>query len=110
MPNNYVLMISLPPCDICGEPAAYDAKIPGAGWGYVCQTHFKQHKCKLGTGFGQALVVPFDSLQPAIQKKAINNVRRNIADEEGKCSMTDNEIIQYIHDGDKTFYGTGEAL
>lgn len=110
MPNKYVIMVSLPPCDICGEPAAFDAKIPGAGWGYVCNKHFKQHSCKLGIGFGQALVVPFDSLPLNIQKKAIINIRRNIADEEVKCIMTDDEIIQYIHDGNRTFYGTGEAL
>lgn len=43
-------------CDFCDERAKYDVRIPlFSTWGYVCETHFQQFECKLGTGRGQRL-------------------------------------------------------
>ena len=48
---------SLPKCDFCNNKALYDMKIAVGGyWAYVCE----DHKClgiKLGTGYGQKLVL-----------------------------------------------------
>lgn len=45
-----------PPCDICGEPAQYDAKSIYGPWGYFCSFHFQTETFgKLGLGFGQKL-------------------------------------------------------
>lgn len=47
-----------PKCDVCPDPAEYDARIPLYGqWAYLCQAHFDLYKCKLGTGHGQRLIV-----------------------------------------------------
>lgn len=55
----------LPPCDICanGNPAAYDARLPGWGgmWANVCVEHWCEFgPGMLGTGHGQELVVSQD--------------------------------------------------
>jgi len=48
----------LPDCDFCDERAKYDVRIPFfATWGYVCETHFQQFECTLGTGRGQRLIL-----------------------------------------------------
>jgi hypothetical protein len=52
--DNTVEVASLPPCDICGEPALYDANL-GMGWANVCQKHFDAYHCSLGVGRGQIL-------------------------------------------------------
>lgn len=52
-------VVELPPCDFkCGEIALYDAKTPEGPWGYMCQDCFDKYSIgKLGTGWGQRLVV-----------------------------------------------------
>ena len=50
------LVAVLPKCDICGKPAEYDARIPFQGcWANLCEHHFKEFGCSLGTGCGQKL-------------------------------------------------------
>lgn len=48
-------------CQVCpGEEkltALYDARTPSGRWGYLCATHFASLGCRLGTGFGQRLVL-----------------------------------------------------
>jgi hypothetical protein len=42
-------------CDVCKGPfngVMYDAKV-GGPWGNICDPCFKEHKCSLGTGYGQ---------------------------------------------------------
>ena len=49
----------LPDCDLCanGTKAQYDVRLPRQGcWANVCEKHFKQEGCKLGTGLGQELI------------------------------------------------------
>jgi hypothetical protein len=53
-----VIVSTLPKCDFCDERARYDARIPSyTSWGYVCETHFQQFGCTLGTGRGQKLIL-----------------------------------------------------
>jgi len=52
-----VSVSALPKCDVCGEPAAYDAKTTSGPWGYLCSDHFAEHGIGLGLGLGQRLVV-----------------------------------------------------
>lgn len=53
-----VQVASLPKCDLCAEPAAYDAKLPMQGcWAYVCERHFKECHCSTGLGKGQKLIL-----------------------------------------------------
>ena len=45
-----------PACQITGIPfngVMYDARIPGRGWGNICQEAFDTFHCRLGVGFGQ---------------------------------------------------------
>jgi len=48
---------SRPPCDICGEPAQYDAKTKHGPWGWLCQADFDKLGVGLGLGLGQKLIV-----------------------------------------------------
>ena len=53
---------AIPNCQLCDEkginvPAYADAKIPYAGWAYLCKAHFNFHGCSLGVGKGQELVL-----------------------------------------------------
>lgn len=53
-----VFVKQYPACDICGEPAHYDAKSKQGPWGYFCQKHFVSHTWgKLGLGLGQKLIL-----------------------------------------------------
>jgi hypothetical protein len=49
----------LPMCQamFCKEKACYDAKIPGSGWMYTCEEHFKAYGMRLGIGLGQRLIL-----------------------------------------------------
>lgn len=52
------LVDSIPPCDFCGYPAKYDARIKGLyTWGYMCDEHMFQLGSGLGEGLGQKLVL-----------------------------------------------------
>ena len=42
-------------CDMCGDPAKYDAKTPFGPWAYLCEECFVMLGCLLGTGRGQKL-------------------------------------------------------
>lgn len=49
---------SRPFCDVCGNPAEYDAKTTGGPWAYLCDACFKEHTSgKLGVGLGQRLMI-----------------------------------------------------
>jgi len=57
----FVRVPELPKCDICGEPAHYDAASLDGRWGYFCQQHFNSHtRGKLGLGVGQKLILDAD--------------------------------------------------
>lgn len=53
----------IPQCSLCKmqhidppKPAYADARIDSIStWAYVCEEHFKEYKCQLGTGLGQEL-------------------------------------------------------
>jgi hypothetical protein len=52
----------LPKCDVCGQPASYDAKSKYGPWGYFCPHHFQSETWgKLGLGLGQRLIVEGDA-------------------------------------------------
>lgn len=68
-----VIVTKLPNCDICAtegkiEPAEYDAKIPGSGFANLCQHHFDDRGCSLGTGKGQKFVLECPEPQPRKSK------------------------------------------
>ena len=108
----YAKVITFPECDVChdGTKTQYDTRIPSNGrWANVCQAHFTKFDCKLGLGKGQALVVPFRSLDEEGQKHALQNVRQHLTEEEGSCSMTDAELTEYINTGDRFFFSSGEV-
>ena len=55
----------LPDCDLCanGTKAKYDVRLPRQGcWANVCEKHFKQEGCALGTGLGQELIEETDKM------------------------------------------------
>ena len=57
-----VVVAKLPLCDFCksagkARDARYDAVVYGAGWAYMCQSHYEIHGIGLGTGVGQKLVL-----------------------------------------------------
>jgi hypothetical protein len=64
-PNHVVAMEELPRCDLCGQPASWDAPLgdtgiarPGA-WAYMCDSCQIQHgkyPGRTGLGVGQRLV------------------------------------------------------
>jgi len=60
--STQVTMTSIPDCDVCkhggkSEKAYADAKLDIGPWAYVCRMHFRVHKCTLGTGRGQELIL-----------------------------------------------------
>lgn len=56
--GNNVIVSAKPPCDLCGAEASYDARIPRQGiWANLCEKHFKSNGCRLGTGYGQQLIL-----------------------------------------------------
>ena len=55
--KNEIIVDELPKCDFCNNRACYDMKIAMGGyWAYVCENH-KKLGIKLGTGYGQKLVL-----------------------------------------------------
>jgi hypothetical protein len=51
----------IPRCDLCSseeidKPAYAYARLP-YGWAFICLKHFIYHGCRLGTGWGQRLVL-----------------------------------------------------
>jgi len=49
---------SIPPCDFCGEPAAFDAATSQGPWAFMCQDDFDIYgNGVLGLGKGQRLVL-----------------------------------------------------
>ncbi len=53
-----VKMVAIPPCDLCGRPAAYDAfgrQI--RQWAYLCDDCAEVNQVHLGTGCGQRLIL-----------------------------------------------------
>lgn len=58
------IVARIPDCDIHkydkkqpGVPAEYDARSRRGQWGYMCQKCFDDEGAKLGTGYGQRLVL-----------------------------------------------------
>jgi len=47
----------LPQCSFCDEEARYDGKTTHSLWAYMCPTHWRAYGIKLGTGYGQRLVL-----------------------------------------------------
>lgn len=63
MPGTETVVTEIPDCDLHksqGEShvkAYADARVPGAGWAYVCKECFDRYRCTLGVGYGQRLVL-----------------------------------------------------
>jgi hypothetical protein len=55
--NSEVEVEVLPRCELCTEPAHYDAATKIGPWAYLCEEHYSVHGVGLGTGKGQRLVV-----------------------------------------------------
>ena len=71
MPDEYVIMATVPQCDINPDHGrAYaDARLPTFGsWAYVCSPCFKEHKCALGLGKGQELLLPGEAAERGLTK------------------------------------------
>lgn len=67
--TEWVLVPKLPDCDICGKEAGYDAKTQYGPWAYLCERHWLLFGIRLGTGFGQKLVLePLEVEQGRKQK------------------------------------------
>lgn len=49
----------IPHCDLCTAvtPAVADARLKTGHWANLCMFHFKEQGCRLGTGYGQELVL-----------------------------------------------------
>lgn len=59
-PGEWVEVAERPSCNACVntvQEAFFDARAHSGHWGYFCPTHFRTLGCKLGTGFGQRLVL-----------------------------------------------------
>lgn len=58
--SDSVKVSTLPKCDMCSEPAEYDAKTKQGPWAYMCGPHFNMYAANngaLGTGMGQKLIL-----------------------------------------------------
>ncbi len=57
--STQIIVSNLPHCDFCEKIAHYDIKTRSGFWANACEDHFKTHsrKKKLGTGFGQRLIL-----------------------------------------------------
>lgn len=60
--SKQVVVSELPQCNFCEKPARYDSQVVvfgGTTWGYTCPQHWRSKRVspKLGTGFGQRLVL-----------------------------------------------------
>lgn len=63
----------LPDCDLHtmvhkqpGIPARYDARVPGGtSWAYLCEECFTRVGARLGTGFGQRLMLEGEKWSPS---------------------------------------------
>ncbi len=56
-----VEVLTLPECDFCAEPAAYDGRMRVGPWAYMCERHWEIHGVgQLGTGHGQRLILKED--------------------------------------------------
>jgi hypothetical protein len=57
-----VIVDKIPDCDLCksrGEnvPAVVDAKTQSGPWAYMCDEDFEANGIRLGTGWGQQLIL-----------------------------------------------------
>jgi hypothetical protein len=59
VPGKVVEVAALPPCDFCGDPAAYDFRTARGPWAYGCERHYAEHRAdpQLGVGSGQLLLL-----------------------------------------------------
>jgi len=56
--SNTVEVAVIPTCDFCALDAKYDSQTHLGPWAYLCQEHWHAYGVqKLGTGFGQKLVL-----------------------------------------------------
>lgn len=46
-----------PLCNICNEPAEYDAMTKYGNWAYLCERHYEKLGIGLGLGKGQRLIL-----------------------------------------------------
>jgi hypothetical protein len=60
------------PCDFCGEPSCYDARVPQGEtscWAWLCEQCYREHAAlQLGAGHGRYLV-PVDELSEQIKDR-----------------------------------------
>lgn len=56
--SDTVEVSKLPQCNFCNLPARYDSALIAGAWAYVCTEHWVTYtNKKLGTGYGQRLVL-----------------------------------------------------
>ena len=58
--SNAAFVEELPPCDLCGNVAHFDARTVSGPWAHLCDLCFGQYGVGLGTGLGQILKVRED--------------------------------------------------
>jgi hypothetical protein len=56
-PHTEVEVSTLPACDICSLPAAFDAKTIHGPWAYLCADDFAKIGVGVGLGQGQRLIL-----------------------------------------------------
>ena len=57
--GHVVAMITIPPCDICGQPATWDVPTVHGPWAYLCDEHAQALHVwpgATGVGLGQRIV------------------------------------------------------
>ena len=57
MSHTEVEVAQIPNCDLCGQPAQFDAKIVFGPWAFLCPEHFRKLGVGLGLGRGQKLIL-----------------------------------------------------
>lgn len=56
--SNTAQVVELPACDFCGETASYDGATFLGPWAFMCEADWQANSSgKLGTGYGQRLVL-----------------------------------------------------
>ena len=70
-----VEVASLPNCDLCGQQAQYDAKTTMGPWANLCELCFAEYgPGRLGTGYGQRLVVKSSRRRTASTSLVVDGV------------------------------------
>lgn len=100
--SKQVAVRKIPPCDLCGQPAYADAKVPGGPWGNVCREHFDKLGCQLGLGKGQQFIVQLDENPPsqderiAARVKAARKSKRPLSMAQLEAMFEDRDPMEFL--------------